>query len=520
MGKRNRHKRGNSQGSSDSHWGSEGQPPESAPSVSEAQAKEDALIEEVWASGSDGGAGSSSGDFDAEDEAWPDGPASSADPAVVDSAASQAEAGVSDERHGAASGDEASAGETPTNLEPLTEPGEGFRAAEADVGAHGETELTADSASLAAAMDAAEAGGRKRKAKRAKNGQPQASVAQTARDGGVQGEGRAEGAVLEESLPDNVLDLFGADGGDEAEALPEASDDAVDDELPLEEGLERLEGPRLESVIESLLFASDRLLNMADLRRLTNVRDTRKIQKAIDDLKDRCMDTGIILVEAAGSFRFQTNPQNADWVGRMVQGKPVRLSRAMMETLAIVAYKQPITRPEVDDIRGVDCGPVLKTLLERNLVRVIGKKEEVGRPLLYGTTPEFLKTFNLSDLTELPTLREFHELGAEESQKMKQTFGDGQAAEAAAEPLQAESTPEAAGGELAAAAAGEPGAPEGRAPGLKGDRPSAFSNNTIADVPEDESLIEELERATEAATRALEAGKIEPGKSGPDSPAT
>ena len=90
----------------------------------------------------------------------------------------------------------------------------------------------------------------------------------------------------------------------------------------------------------------------------------------------------------------------------------------MLETLSIVAYRQPITRPEIDDIRGVDCGPVLKTLLDRGLVRMIGKKEEVGRPILYGTTPEFLRIFSLSDLSELPTLREFHELGAAEMAKV------------------------------------------------------------------------------------------------------
>ena len=105
-------------------------------------------------------------------------------------------------------------------------------------------------------------------------------------------------------------------------------------------------------------------------------------------------------------------------MSRLLAGKPQRLSRAMLETLAIVAYRQPITRPEIDDIRGVDCGPVLKTLLDRGLVRMIGKKEEVGRPILYGTTPEFLRIFSLSDLTELPTLREFHELGAAERAKV------------------------------------------------------------------------------------------------------
>src|SRR4029078_443802 len=89
-----------------------------------------------------------------------------------------------------------------------------------------------------------------------------------------------------------------------------------------------------------------------------------------------------------------------------------------MKRLWIVACPRPITRPEIDQIRGVDCGPVLHTLLDRGLIRMIGKKEEVGRPILYGTTPEFLRTFSLSDLAELPTLREFHELSEAEMEKV------------------------------------------------------------------------------------------------------
>ena len=324
-----------------------------------------------------------------------------------------------------------------------------------------------------------------------------------------------EEAVIDmhiDEVPDNVRDLFGADalhadGSEVAAPQGDAVDELDAEAFEVEEGVEALEGERLISVVESLLFASDRLLSLGDLRRLTSVRETKKVQHALDEIKDRHAASGIILVEAGGSFRFQTNPLNVEFVSRIVQGKPIRLSRAMMETLAIVAYKQPITRPEVDDVRGVDCGPVLRTLLDRNLIRVIGKKEDVGRPLLYGTTPEFLKTFNLSDLTELPTLREFHELGAEETAKMKKTFGDDAVADL---PTRASAEgPEAAKAaqEEAAAEAG----PAGRVEGLKGDRPSAFSNHTVADVPEDDSLIEELERATEAATRALEAGKSEPG---------
>lgn len=412
-----------------------------------------------------------------------------------------------------------------------------------------DSDMALEGASLAAAMDHAESKARKRKRAAAASAEvsdaPQreeegpAPSTEDAAEGQIVSERGAaaledeesiswdDAAVLEaleaEELPDNVRNLFGADGATPPEELDDAvaADPVDEDSFALSppgedegsgepdgiEGLERLEGARLVSVIESLLFASDKLLTMADLKRMTGVRDGRKVQKALDELKDSRLDAGIILVEAAGSFRFQTNPRNADFVGKMVQGKPVRLSRAMMEALAIVAYKQPITRPEVDDIRGVDCGPVLKTLLERNLIRVIGKKEDVGRPLLYGTTPEFLKTFNLSDLTELPTLREFHELGAEESKKMKDTFGADEApagARASAEGPEADVT--------AAPETGAPPQPEVRVDGLKGDRPSAFSNNTIADVPEDDSLIEELERATEAATRALEAGKGEPGQ--------
>jgi segregation and condensation protein B len=175
---------------------------------------------------------------------------------------------------------------------------------------------------------------------------------------------------------------------------------------------------RQASIIESLLFASDHPLTLAELKRLVGERDGGKITAAIDDLRARRQESGVQVMQAAGGWHLRTNPENGAWVSRILAGKPPRLSRALLETLAIVAYRQPITRPEIDEIRGVDCGPVLKTLLDRSLVRMIGKKEEVGRPILYGTTPEFLRTFSLRDLTELPTLREFHELGEAEMAKV------------------------------------------------------------------------------------------------------
>lgn len=130
--------------------------------------------------------------------------------------------------------------------------------------------------------------------------------------------------------------------------------------------------------------------------------------------------TGYELVAVAGGYQLRTNPRVAAFVRQYLQVKPTRLSRAQLETLAIVAYRQPVTRPEMEQIRGVDCGAAMKILLERRLVRILGKKEEVGRPLLYGTTKEFLEFFNLKSLMELPTLREFQELSEEHQRKVEE----------------------------------------------------------------------------------------------------
>ena len=206
-------------------------------------------------------------------------------------------------------------------------------------------------------------------------------------------------------------------GPTEGEAAPFESE-------TMSEPLPEVAPGRLASIIESLLFASDHPLTLAELKRLVGERDGGKITAAIEDLRARREESGVQVMQAAGGWQLRTNPENVAWVSRILAGKPPRLSRALLETLAIVAYRQPITRPEIDEIRGVDCGPVLKTLLDRSLVRMIGKKEEVGRPILYGTTPEFLRTFSLRDLSELPTLREFHELGEAEMAKVAKVAAD------------------------------------------------------------------------------------------------
>ena len=216
-------------------------------------------------------------------------------------------------------------------------------------------------------------------------------------------EGLAPEAMESEAPPfEPPPDPTGAAAAEEAAAGPAEEEPAP----PVDSAA------RLESIVESLLFASDRPLTLADLKRLLGERDGKKVTAALDALRARHEDTGIQLASVAGGFQFRTHAENGAWVSKLVAGRPQRLSRALLETLSIVAYRQPVTRPEIDEIRGVDCGPVLKTLLDRGLVRMIGKKEEVGRPILYGTTPEFLRTFTLRDLNELPTLREFHELSA------------------------------------------------------------------------------------------------------------
>jgi segregation and condensation protein B len=267
-----------------------------------------------------------------------------------------------------------------------------------------------------------------------------------------------------------------------AMAAAEASDEVLSDEaapadgeaLPAEGEAAAIDPGRLEAIVESLLFASDKALGLADLKRLLGERDGKKISAAIQALTEKRQGTGIHVTSAAGGWQLRTNPEHAPWVGKLLAGKPMRLSRAMLETMSIVAYRQPVTRPEIDDIRGVDCGPVLKTLLDRGLIRVIGKKEEVGRPMLYGTTPEFLRIFNLRDLAELPTLREFHELGADEKAQVDAEHGV------------AAGAPEAGVGDLAAAAA------------------SVFTPHPPLppDPEENDNLMEDLERAAQAAARA------------------
>jgi segregation and condensation protein B len=179
----------------------------------------------------------------------------------------------------------------------------------------------------------------------------------------------------------------------------------------------------LRGLVEALVFAADQPIKANEIGKLAQA-PTRQIKEVLDELKEEYAGRGIQLEEVAGGFAFRTNVAFAPFVRDLVGQKPVKLTRAQLETLAIVAYRQPITRPDIDDVRGVDCGPVLRTLLERDLVRILGKQEAAGRPLLYGTSTGFLELFGLKSLKDLPTLREFTELNEESKRTVEKELGE------------------------------------------------------------------------------------------------
>jgi segregation and condensation protein B len=209
----------------------------------------------------------------------------------------------------------------------------------------------------------------------------------------------------------------GAEGGgigDEQELR-----DAAQTELQqLKEAARFATQERAVQVLEALFFAAEKPLDLPALREATQF-SAELLEAGLAELRRQYAPgtRGVTLVDLGGRWQLRTHPEVGAYVRRMLQVKPLRLTRAALETLAIVAYRQPITRPEMEDLRGVDCGAITKALLERKLIRILGKKDEPGRPLLYGTSREFLELFNLRDLTQLPTLREFQEL-SEESRKI------------------------------------------------------------------------------------------------------
>lgn len=168
----------------------------------------------------------------------------------------------------------------------------------------------------------------------------------------------------------------------------------------------------LPAIIESIIFAADSALPLDRLCEMLPECGRDEIKTALAELVElhETREGGFILAEVAGGWQFRSRPALQEYVVRQVKVKASKFSQSALETLAIIAYRQPITRAEVEHLRGVDCGGVLKSLLEKKLVKILGKKDIPGRPLIYGTSKEFLEVFGLKDLKSLPTLREIQSL--------------------------------------------------------------------------------------------------------------
>ncbi|MBW2514849.1 MAG: SMC-Scp complex subunit ScpB, partial [Deltaproteobacteria bacterium] len=172
----------------------------------------------------------------------------------------------------------------------------------------------------------------------------------------------------------------------------------------------------LKNIVESLLFVAEEPLSVEQIKQVVSLPDTKMIRQTLHELiaDYEGRQGAFTLHEVAGGYQFRSRPEYVPWIKRLLQPKPSRLSKAALETLAIIAYKQPMIRSDIEHLRGVDCGGVLRMLLERKLIRVLGRKEIPGRPLIYATTKQFLQVFDLKNLKDLPSPKESEALGIED----------------------------------------------------------------------------------------------------------
>lgn len=179
-----------------------------------------------------------------------------------------------------------------------------------------------------------------------------------------------------------------------------------------------MEKTELKQIIEALIFVSDKPLGLLEIREVVKGVTEEQFRQAINELNQEYESThrSFIIQEVAGGFRMATRPELAPWLKSFYKSKVTdRLTRPSLETLAIVAYKQPVTKPEIEAIRGVNTDGVIATLLERGLIKIAGRKDSPGRPLLYATTDDFLAHFGLGGISDMPKLPEMQQLAAEEN---------------------------------------------------------------------------------------------------------
>jgi segregation and condensation protein B len=213
----------------------------------------------------------------------------------------------------------------------------------------------------------------------------------------------------------------------------------------------RMEANEKRRIVEALVLSSPEPISAAKLAEVIPYCDAGEIKDLVNELNTEYaeQDRSFEIWEVAGGFQIRTRAEFSGYLQKLQKERALRLSQAALETLAIIAYRQPVTRAEVEDVRGVDAGATVKSLLERHLIRIAGQREVPGRPMLYGTTRRFLEIFGLDSLKSLPTLRELDELAREQGLLERAAAGEG-GADVATEGEPAPSAPFSAeeGGEV------------------------------------------------------------------------
>jgi segregation and condensation protein B len=174
-----------------------------------------------------------------------------------------------------------------------------------------------------------------------------------------------------------------------------------------------VEDSQWKAILEALIFVSESPLTLDRMKEVLGGVNKRELQRLLAEMMEdyRKAERGITLEEVAEGFQFRTRAEFGEWVRKLKKVKTTALSQPSLETLAIIAYRQPVVRMDIEKIRGVDSGGVLRTLLEKKMIKIIGKKDVPGKPIVYGTSKRFLEVFGLKDLSELPTLKDLDSLG-------------------------------------------------------------------------------------------------------------
>lgn len=220
-----------------------------------------------------------------------------------------------------------------------------------------------------------------------------------------------------EELIQEVSEIESETAGLEQESGGPSDTDKTTETASVADAAQTIAERELKAILESLLFVSPEPLSAVRLVSVLGDVTKAEVERTLRSLGEELEQEGrgIRLVEVAGGYRLVTKQEYAPWIKRLDKAKSAtKLSRSALESLAIIAYKQPLVRSEIEEIRGVETSGVVRTLLERKLVRIVGRKEVPGRPIMYGTTKFFLEHFGLNDLSQLPPLREFKELGEAE----------------------------------------------------------------------------------------------------------